>query len=117
MVTCTVCGRAKKPIGRDSQDNGLCDSDCEGYNLLPRPGYNWPNEEENEMPNQYEALHIVEAHLVDASKQIEPFTEKYEAHMIFAELHQLLKIVRAELKHRTDERNESKFGSHRPPGC
>ena len=31
IVTCTTCGRTKKPVGRDTIDNGLCDTDCPGY--------------------------------------------------------------------------------------
>lgn len=41
---CAVCGRPKKPMGRDSRDNGLCDSDCEGYYVNPLPGHLWPGE-------------------------------------------------------------------------
>lgn len=41
---CAVCGRTKKPWGRDSRDNGLCDTDCEGYAQDPRPGHLWPGE-------------------------------------------------------------------------
>jgi hypothetical protein len=39
-----VCGRLKKPLGRDSRDNGLCDCDCEGYRQPPEPGHLWPGE-------------------------------------------------------------------------
>jgi len=38
---CEVCERRKKPIGRDSRDNGLCDQDCEGYHMDPEPGTEW----------------------------------------------------------------------------
>ena len=41
---CTVCRRRKKPIGRDSMDNGLCDDDCKGYRQPPSPGHLWPGE-------------------------------------------------------------------------
>ena len=41
---CTWCGRSKKPIGRDSMDNGLCDTACEGYRSDPTPCDLWPNE-------------------------------------------------------------------------
>jgi len=41
---CTVCGRRKKPVGRDSMDNGLCDYDCEGYMQEPTPCDLWPDE-------------------------------------------------------------------------
>ena len=43
-MECTVCHRRKKPIGRDSRDNGLCDQECEGYKLPPHPGHLWPEE-------------------------------------------------------------------------
>lgn len=41
---CTECGRRKKPSGRDSRDNGLCDDDCVGYRRSPYPGHLWPGE-------------------------------------------------------------------------
>lgn len=44
LVTCETCGRRKKPIGRDSSDNGLCDQDCHGYYDSPVPTYRWPGE-------------------------------------------------------------------------
>lgn len=44
MPECTVCHRRKKPHGRDSRDNGLCDTDCEGYYQDPRAGHLWPEE-------------------------------------------------------------------------
>ena len=43
-VECAVCHRTKKPSGRDSMDNGLCDRDCEGYRADPQPGHLWPSE-------------------------------------------------------------------------
>lgn len=43
-VKCAVCGRRKKPIGRDSMDNGLCDRDCPGYSQEPHAGHLWPSE-------------------------------------------------------------------------
>jgi len=46
-VYCTVCGRPKKPIGRDSRDNGLCQHDCEGYRLEPLPSSYWPGDRTN----------------------------------------------------------------------
>ena len=45
-VECAVCHRRKKPIGRDSRDNGLCDGECEGYRQEPKPGSLWPGESE-----------------------------------------------------------------------
>ena len=42
--TCEVCGRPKKPQGRDSMDNGLCDPDCDGYYDGEQPGHLWPDE-------------------------------------------------------------------------
>jgi len=47
-VKCTVCGRMKKPIGRDSMDNGLCQHDCEGYRLEPLASQFWSDTEEIE---------------------------------------------------------------------
>jgi hypothetical protein len=41
---CRTCGRIKKPRGRDSMDNGRCDSDCPGYKEDPAPGHLWPGE-------------------------------------------------------------------------
>lgn len=41
---CRKCGRTKKPIGRDSLDNGKCDRDCPGYSEDPTPGHLWPGE-------------------------------------------------------------------------
>ena len=47
-VISVVCGRIKKPIGRDSMNNGLCDSDCKGYMLDPYQGHLWPGETQEE---------------------------------------------------------------------
>jgi hypothetical protein len=48
VVYCEVCFRRKKPIGRDSMDNGLCSWDCIGYRKNPQPGHLWQGEfEEN----------------------------------------------------------------------
>lgn len=44
VVICDVCARHKKPFGRDSMDNGLCDRDCVGYDVEPYPQYLWPGE-------------------------------------------------------------------------
>lgn len=44
-VTCTVCGRVKKPVGRDAPPGPcLCSHGCEGYYEDPRPGTLWPGE-------------------------------------------------------------------------
>lgn len=48
-VYCTVCKRPKKPSGRDSMDNGLCDYECRGYRQDPQPPHLWPGEE---LPHQ-----------------------------------------------------------------
>lgn len=51
-VNCTVCKRQKKPIGRDAaaaMANGLCDRECEGYNMPPLADYLWPGEKEEEL--------------------------------------------------------------------
>ena len=50
-VTCEVCGRRKKPIGRAApmeMANGLCDGDCPGYHDRPFPGDLWPGETREE---------------------------------------------------------------------
>lgn len=47
-VICTVCDRRKKPVGRDSRDNGLCDHECPGWHLDPQPDYLWPGELEED---------------------------------------------------------------------
>lgn len=52
-VKCTVCGRTKKPIGRDSRDNGLCSHDCEGYKLEPYAPSYWPSELHEEYQRGY----------------------------------------------------------------
>ena len=44
MPWCNVCYRRKKPIGRDSRDNGLCDHECEGYTQPPLPNDKWTDE-------------------------------------------------------------------------
>ena len=44
---CTVCGRAKKLIGRDypaAMGGGYCDGECAGYRSDPYPGHLWPSE-------------------------------------------------------------------------
>lgn len=46
-VDCTVCGRRKKPIGRSApieMGGSLCDWECHGYDLDPKPGELWPGE-------------------------------------------------------------------------
>jgi hypothetical protein len=50
-VVCIVCGRHKKPMGRSEalpMAGTLCNEDCEGYELNPRPGHLWPRETEAE---------------------------------------------------------------------
>jgi len=44
MVKCNICGRTKKPVGRDSHDNGLCSHECEGYRQEPYASSYWPDE-------------------------------------------------------------------------
>ena len=49
IVTCVVCGRRKKPVGRSAPvGSGLCDHDCEGYCQKPFPGTLWPDESPQE---------------------------------------------------------------------
>lgn len=50
-VYCTVCHLRKKPRGRSAapaEANSLCDSDCPGWHLEPKPGDLWPGETEKE---------------------------------------------------------------------
>jgi hypothetical protein len=49
---CGVCNRRKKPIGRDSVDNGLCDSDCPGYREAPYPCQLWFDEHVASTPEE-----------------------------------------------------------------
>ncbi len=45
---CVVCGRTKKPKGRDAgiaAANGYCDYSCPGYTQGEQPGHFWPGEE------------------------------------------------------------------------
>ncbi len=54
-VTCTVCDRRKKPIGRSAPmeiANSLCYDDCPGYYLQPTPGCLWPGETQEEFGYQ-----------------------------------------------------------------
>lgn len=44
MPFCDVCGRRKKPQGRDSRDAGLCDHECDGYYEGEIAGHLWPGE-------------------------------------------------------------------------
>jgi hypothetical protein len=51
MPECTVCGRRKKPYGRDAgvhAANSYCGEDCPGYHQEPRAGHFWPGERANE---------------------------------------------------------------------
>jgi hypothetical protein len=50
-VTCTFCGRRKKPVGRSApmeMANSLCDNECPGYRQDPKPGQLWPGETREE---------------------------------------------------------------------
>lgn len=50
-VTCAVCRRRKKPVGRSAADemaNSLCDHECEGYQREPFVGSLWPGESEED---------------------------------------------------------------------
>ena len=45
---CTVCKMRKAPRGRSiavAASNGMCSSDCPGYDQEPKPGHFWPGEE------------------------------------------------------------------------
>ena len=48
MPDCDVCGRPKKPWGRDAgaaAANGFCSNQCEGYTQEPQAGHFWSDEE------------------------------------------------------------------------
>lgn len=49
-VTCALCGRTKKPIGRDAHPGSdYCEYwECEGYVIPPYPGQLWFGESEEE---------------------------------------------------------------------
>lgn len=47
-IVCKECGRTKKPIGRDSRDNGLCEHECPGWLCDPQPDSLWPGESEED---------------------------------------------------------------------
>lgn len=63
-VTCSLCGRTKKPIGRDAPyTHDYCEyRECEGYVIPPYPGQLWPGETEEQF-----------GHLVgkDGTKEVE----------------------------------------------
>lgn len=49
FVDCTVCGKPKKPRGRDApmlSAGTYCDPDCDGYYRDPMPDNLWPGEAE-----------------------------------------------------------------------
>lgn len=51
QVDCIVCGKRKKPIGRDAPTamaNSLCDHECPGYYRDPQPPHYWSKEEVEE---------------------------------------------------------------------
>ncbi len=48
---CSGCHKRKKPLGRSApleMANGLCDHECEGYMLEPKPHDLWPGETREE---------------------------------------------------------------------
>jgi hypothetical protein len=50
-VTCVVCGKVKRPIGRSApmeMETGLCRDDCPGYRREPFVGDLWPGETRKE---------------------------------------------------------------------
>jgi hypothetical protein len=48
-VSCVVCGHRKAPVGRSVPVGMyLCDFECPGYDVEPRPGHLWPGESEAE---------------------------------------------------------------------
>lgn len=60
-ATCDVCRRRKKPVGRDSMDNGLCDAECPGYLQGQHPGYLWHGEAAPPQPSTPEEGGFVES--------------------------------------------------------
>lgn len=45
---CATCNRRKAPLGRSvptEMGSMLCDHDCPGYQLAPKPGHLWPGED------------------------------------------------------------------------
>jgi hypothetical protein len=48
-VTCTVCHKRKKPLGRSAPRGAfLCDHECPGYYQEPKPGELWSGETRDE---------------------------------------------------------------------
>ena len=48
-VTCTTCGRTKKPWGRSAPlMASYCEHECPGYRQDPQPGDLWPGETREE---------------------------------------------------------------------
>lgn len=50
-VYCRICHLRKKPRGRSApleMANSLCDSECPGWRMEPRPGDLWPGETADE---------------------------------------------------------------------
>lgn len=48
LMTCTLCRKQKKPLGRSApleMAASLCDDDCSGYRAEPKPDCRWPGEE------------------------------------------------------------------------
>jgi recombinational DNA repair protein (RecF pathway) len=77
-VKCAICGRTKKPIGRDSRDNGLCEYECEGYLQEPYPSAHWDSELKDEFIRGFnaaidKAVEVVESanNFLDALNQDE----------------------------------------------
>lgn len=47
-VYCAECGLPKAPLGRSvamEMANSMCDFECPGYQLDPKPDCRWPGEE------------------------------------------------------------------------
>lgn len=45
-VECSECGRDKAPVGRSVPlEMRMCDDECIGYRMDPKPDCRWPGEE------------------------------------------------------------------------
>jgi len=63
-VTCTICRRTKKPIGRSApleMGGSMCDYGCPGYSHDPLPGSLWPGETEEDFGYEVRASGTREA--------------------------------------------------------
>jgi len=48
FIYCATCGSPKAAVGRSvpmEMEHVMCDDDCPGYRLEPKPDCRWPGEE------------------------------------------------------------------------